>query len=56
MQDVFTFIYIFKFFFFKVLFVYLTERVQAGGMGEREAGSLLSREPGVGLDPRNLGS
>ena len=49
-------------FFFKVLFIYWTERdtvregTAAGGVGEGEAGFLLSREPDVGLDPRTLGS
>ena len=49
-------------FFFKILFIYLTERqavregTQAGGVGEEEAGSQQSREPDVGLDPRTLGS
>jgi len=35
-----------------------TERTQTGGAaeGEGEAGSLLSREPDTGLDPRTLGS
>jgi len=32
------------------------EGTQAGGEGEGEAGSLRSREPDVGLDPRTLGS
>ena len=34
------------------------ERAQAGGAaeGEGEAGFPLSREPNMGLDPRNLGS
>jgi len=32
------------------------EGTQAGGVGEGEAGFLLSREPDVGLDPRTLGS
>ena len=42
----------------KVLFIYLTERAQAGGAaeGEEEAGSLLSKEPDVGLNPRTPGS
>jgi len=30
--------------------------VQAGGEGEREAGSPRSREPDAGLHPRTLGS
>jgi len=40
----------------------LTERetaragTQAGGVGEGEAGFLLSREPDAGLDPRTPGS
>ena len=36
----------------------MRERAQAGGAaeGEGEAGSLLSREPDVGLNPRTLGS
>jgi len=48
-------------FFLKILFIYLTERdtvragSQAGGVGEGEAGFLLSREPNAGLDPRTLG-
>jgi len=42
--------------------VYLTERdtaregTLAGGVGEGEAGFLLSREPDAGLDPRTLGA
>jgi len=32
------------------------EGTQAGGVGEGEAGSWLSREPDAGLDPRSLGS
>ena len=49
-------------FFLKILFIYLTEGdtaregAQAGAEGEGEAGSLLSRGPDVGLDPRTLGS
>jgi len=53
-------------FLLKILFIYLTERdtaregTQAGGVGEGEANSSLSREPDVvldvGLDPRTLGS
>jgi len=45
-----------KFFFF-----FLTERdtvregTQAGGVGEGEADSLLSREPDLRLDPRTPG-
>ena len=44
--------------FFKTLFIYLRESIQAVEMaeGEGEAGSLLSREPDAGLDPRTLGS
>ena len=42
-------------FFFKD-FIYLTEHTQAGGAGEGEAGSHLSREADVGLKPRTLGS
>jgi len=36
----------------------LRERARAGGMAEGEgaAGSPLSREPDLGLDPRTLGS
>ena len=45
---------------FKKYFVYLfdTERAQVGGgaEGEGEAGSPLSREPHMGLNPRILGS
>ena len=37
-------------------FIYLFDRAQAGEVGEGETGSLLSREPGAGLDPRTLGS
>ena len=47
-------------FFFKILFIYLTERdhKQAERQAEREeeAGSPLSREPDAGLDPRTLRS
>ena len=32
------------------------EETQAGEVGEGEAGSLLSREPDSGLDPRTLRS
>ena len=48
--------------FFLKDFIYLfdTEREitsrQRGRPREEEAGSLLSREPDVGLDPRTLGS
>ena len=46
------------FFFLKILFIYLTERdhKQAERQAEREeeTGSLLSREPDAGLDPRTL--
>ena len=51
----------FFFFFFKIffIFIYLTERnqKQAERQAEREeeAGSLPSREPDAGLDPRTLG-
>ena len=54
--------YFFLFLFFKILFIYLTERdtareeTQAGGGGEGEAGFPRIREPDVGLDPRTLGS
>ena len=51
---------------FIYLFIYLTEREgererehkqgKQQAEGEREAGSLLSREPDMGLDPRTLGS
>ena len=49
------------YFFFKILFIYLTERAQSGwgewqAEGEGEAGSPLSREPDVGLNPSTLGS
>ena len=49
-----------NFYFFKD-FIYLTERdtaregTQAGGAGEGEEGSPLSRDPNAGLDPRTLG-
>ena len=33
-------------------FIYLFERVRAGEITEREADSLLSKEPDAGLDPR----
>ena len=48
--------------FLKILFIYLTQRnrenTHARGVAKREgeAGSLLSREPNKGLDPRTLGS
>ena len=51
----------FFFYFFKD-FIYLSERerererAQADRVAEREAGSLWSKEPDVGLDPRTLGS
>ena len=32
------------------------EGIQARGVGEGEAGSLRSKEPDAGLDPRTLGS
>jgi len=32
------------------------EGTQAGGVGEGEADSPLSRDPDAGLDPRTLGS
>ena len=47
--------------FLKDFIYYVTERdtarvgTQAGGVGEGEAGFLLSREPNAGLDPRTLG-
>ena len=50
------------FFFFKILFIYLTETetaragTQAGGVREGEAGFPLSRQPDAGLDPSVLGS
>jgi len=49
-------------FFLKILLIYLTERdtaregIQAGGVGEGEAGFLQSGEPDAGLDPGTLGS
>ena len=47
-----------SFFLFLKDFIYLfdieNERAQAGGEGK--AGSLLGREPDVGLDPRTVGS
>ena len=47
--------------FFFVCFkkgIYLSERVQKQGerQGEGEAGSLLSKEPDVGLNPKTLAS
>ena len=47
--------------FFKKDFIYLFDRqkLQVGRVQaerEEEAGSLLSREPDAGLDPRTLGS
>ena len=48
--------------FLNILFIYLTEREREGTSRERqaerqrEAVSLLSREPDVGLDPRTLRS
>ena len=41
--------------FLKILFIYLTEIISRQREREREeeAGSPLSREPDVGLDPRN---
>ena len=50
--------------FFKILFIYLTERererdhkyAERQAEREEEAGSLLSREPHAGLHPRTLGS
>jgi len=49
-------------FFFKILFIYLfvreqeSEHKQGEQQAEAEAGSLLSKEPDVGLYPRTLGS
>ena len=37
-------------------YLFLRGRAQAGGGAEGEAGSLLSREPDMGLDPRTPGS
>lgn len=48
------------FFFFKILFIYLLDRHRsqvgrdAGSKREEEAGSPGSREPNVGIHPRNL--
>ena len=44
--------------FFLKYFIYLTEREHKQGQqqAEGEAGSPLSREPNMGLDPRTLGS
>jgi len=51
------------FFLFKILCIYLRdrgvrerERARAGVEGEGEAGSLPSRDPDAGLDPRTPGS
>lgn len=44
-------------FFFKILFICQRERAQQWErQAEGEAGSLLSKEPDVGLDPRTAGS
>jgi len=47
-------------YFLKILFIYLRERererAQAGGAAEEEAGSPLSKEPNVALEPRTPGS
>ena len=47
-------------FFFKILFIYLTDRdhksAERQAEREKEAGSLLSREPDAGLVPRTLRS
>ena len=45
-------------FFLKILFIYKRERHKQGGGAEAEgeAGSPLSREPNLGLDPRTLES
>ena len=49
-------------FFFKILFIYLTERGTASERGNTSRGSgrgrsrLPEEEPDMGLDPRNLGS
>ena len=49
-------------FFFKILFIYLTEIETASGRGNRSRGSgrgrsrLIAGEPDVGLDPITLGS
>ena len=45
---------LFFWFFKKIFFIYLTEITSRER--EEEAGSLQSREPDVGLDPRTLGS
>ena len=54
------FLFTSKFVSLKILFIYLTDRdhKQAERQAEREeeAGSLLSREPDAGLDPRTLRS
>lgn len=46
-----------EFVFFKILFLYLIEREStSGGVADRggEAGSVGSREPHTGLDPKML--
>jgi len=48
--------FVFLFFLRFYLFDRGRERAQAGGVGEGEADSPLSKEPHVGLDPRTLGS
>ena len=53
---------VFSLIFLKILFIYLTERERSqvgretGREREEEAGSPLSREPDMGLNPRTLGS
>ena len=42
--------------FIRFLFVRERERAQADRVAEGEAGSLRSKEPDVGLNPRTLGS
>ena len=53
---VFVFVFFLRFYLFDTEKETAREGTQAEGVGEGEAGSPLSREPNVGLDPRTLGS
>jgi len=52
----FLFLLISFFPFLKILFICRRESTSRGSSRQGEAGSPLSREPNVGLDPRMLGS